>query len=373
MRTRKIIHFDMDAFYASVEIKDNPHLENLPVVVGGSPESRGVVCAASYTARRFGIRSAMACSRAVKLCPEAIFLRPRFDRYRETSKKIHQVFRKYTDIIEPLSLDEAWLDVTVNHIHSPSATWIAQMIKQDIKNELNLIGSAGVSYNKFLAKIASDEDKPDGLFVITPDQASEFLMELPVRKLPGVGKVTMKKLELFGIEKGKQLIAKEADFLIQHFGKFGRYLYKIIRGIDDRPVITHHESKSVGIETTFNSDLEYGEIMRQELNKLITGLDSRLKKKEKKGKTLTLKVKFADFKQITRSETNPFAYYNQTNIPDVVHKKLYEICHTQYPNQKIRLLGVSVSNFTENKKQDGKTVQLDMDYFLNKPHLLTEP
>jgi DNA polymerase IV len=362
----------MDAFYASVEIKDNPHLKGLPVVVGGSPESRSVVCAASYAARKFGIRSAMACSKAKKLCPEAIFLRPRFDRYREISKQIHQVFKKYTDLIEPLSLDEAWLDVTTNHINNPSATWIARMIKNDIKNQLNLIGSAGVSFNKFLAKIASDEDKPDGLFVITPNQASDFLKELPVRKLPGVGKVTVKKLELYGIEKGKHLLEKEESFLIQHFGKFGKHLHKIIRGIDERPIITQYESKSVGIETTFNSDLEYGETMQQALDKLLDGLDSRLNKKEKKGKTLTLKVKFADFKQITRSETNPFTCYNQTNIPNVAHKKLYEICHNQYPNQKIRLVGVSISNFVEQKKLDEKAVQLDMDYFLNNTHLLSE-
>lgn len=362
----------MDAFYASVEMKDNPHLKGLPVIVGGSPESRSVVCAASYAARRFGIRSAMACSRAKKLCPEAIFLRPRFDRYREISKQIHQVFKKYTDLIEPLSLDEAWLDVTVNHINSPSATWIAGMIKNDIKNQLNLIGSAGVSFNKFLAKIASDEDKPDGLFVIAPHQALDFLKELPVRKLPGVGKVTVKRLEAYGIERGKHLLEKEASFLIQHFGKFGKHLYKIIRGIDDRPIITQHESKSVGIERTFSSDMEYGEAMTQTLDKLIDGLDSRLKKKGKKGKTLTLKVKFADFKQITRSESNPFGYYDQKNIPGVAHKKLYEICRQQYPNQKIRLLGISLSNFVEQKKTDTKIVQLDMDYFLSNAHLLSE-
>lgn len=362
----------MDAFYASVEIKDNPQLMNLPVIVGGNPDSRAVVCAASYAARKFGIRSAMACSRAKRLCPEAIFLRPRFDRYKEISEKIHKVFRKYTDIIEPLSLDEAWLDVTTNHINSPSATWIAQMIKNDVKEQLNLIGSAGVSYNKFLAKIASDEDKPDGLFVITPEQAPAFLNDLPVRKLPGVGKVTVKKLEIYGIEKGKHLLDKEEPFLIQHFGKFGKYLFKIIRGIDERPVVTQHKLKSVGIERTFNADLIYGESMRETLNKLIEGLFKRLEKKEKKGKTLTLKVKFDDFKQVTRSETHQFSYYNQTDIPNVAHKKLYDICHSQYPNRKIRLLGVSISNFVEKKNENNAAIQLDMEYFLNNIHLLNE-
>ncbi|MBU3915164.1 DNA polymerase IV, partial [bacterium] len=228
-RTRKIIHFDMDAFYASVEILDNPALRGLPVVVGGSPQSRSVVSAASYKAREFGIRSAMPCSKAERLCPNAVFVRPRFERYQEISERIHEIFKKYTDIIEPLSLDEAWLDVTENLIDCPSATWIAQKIKKDIREQTGLTGSAGVSYNKFLAKIASDEKKPDGLFVITPENSADFLKDFHVRKIPGVGKVTAARMELFGIEKGYQLLEKTEDYLTQHFGKLGKYLYDIIR------------------------------------------------------------------------------------------------------------------------------------------------
>lgn len=361
---RKIIHVDMDAFYASVEMMDNPILKGKPVVVGGSPESRGVVCAANYEARRFGVHSAMACSRAHRLCPEAIFLRPRFERYKEISQKIHQIFRKYTDIIEPLSLDEAWLDVTDNHINCPSATIIAQKIKQDIKQHVGLTASAGVSYNKFLAKIASNEDKPDGLFVIIPKKAPVFLEKIPLKKIPGVGRVTAKKLKSVGIEYGYQLLEKTEEDLIRRFGKLGHYLYHIIRGVDERPVMVSRERKSVGIENTFSGDFLFGDEVLKELRELVSGLKARLERSGKKGKTVTVKVKFGDFKQVTRSVTHDSPLEIE-QIAKIGYEKLYEICIKEYPNKKMRLLGLSVSNFFENQTNRKKDYELiDMYYFL---------
>jgi DNA polymerase-4 len=361
---RKIIHLDMDAFFASVEIKDNPRLAGLPVVVGGSPQSRGVVAAASYKAREYGIRSAMPCSQAQRLCSDTIFLPPRFERYKEISGYIHQIFGNYTDLIEPLSLDEAWLDVTANFVNSPSATWVAMRIKQEIKDQLGLTSSAGVSYNKFLAKIASDEKKPDGLFVITPENAPSFLETIPVRKIPGVGKITNQKLQLYGIEKGYQLLEKSEPYLRQRFGKLGGYLHHIIRGIDERPVQVFRERKSVGIETTFAVDQFHGDKLTQELMRLLEGLFQRLEKTGKTGKTFHLKVKFEDFKQITRSITlNPNDITEET-ISRLAHQKLSEICFVEYPQKKIRLLGASLSNFINETEPDGDNVQLDIFQFL---------
>lgn len=361
---RKILHIDMDAFYASVEIKDNPNLVGLPVVVGGSPQSRGVVSAASYKAREFGIRSAMPCSRAQRLCPQAIFVPPRFARYQEVSSQIHNIFEAYTDLVEPLSLDEAWLDVTQNHIDSPSATWVAEKIKKDIFSETGLTASAGVSFNKFLAKIASDEKKPDGLFVITPENAQNFLKEITIRKIPGVGKITNAKLQLLGIEKGFQLLEKSEAYLKQHFGKFGGYLYQIIRGIDYRPVITHRERKSIGIERTFQEDFIYGETLQQQMEKLLKGLFHRMKKSEKKCKTLSLKVKFFDFQQITRSVTLPDSILTERSISNLAFEKLSEVCLKEFPHKRIRLLGISVSNFVEPEALDTGNQQLDIFHFL---------
>lgn len=363
-KVRKIIHLDMDAFFASVEIKDNPRLAGLPVAVGGSPQSRAVVSAASYKAREYGIRSAMPCSQAQRLCPETIFLPPRFERYKEISNQIHEIFRRYTHLIEPLSLDEAWLDVTSNFVNSPSATWVAMSIKQDIKKQLGLTASAGVSYNKFLAKIASDEKKPDGLFVITPENAPSFLETIPVRKLPGVGKITNKKLQLYGIEKGNQLLEKSESYLIQRFGKLGAYLYQIIRGIDERPVQASRERKSVGIETTFAVDQYYGEKLIQELTRLLEGLFKRLKKAEKKGRTFHIKVKFEDFRQITRSATLHTIGLTEQSISKLAHQKLKEICLVEFPEQKIRLLGVSLSNFIKQQSPGSDNLQLEIFQFL---------
>lgn len=362
---RKIIHIDMDAFYASVEIKDNPSLAGLPVVVGGSPQSRAVVSAANYKAREFGIRSAMACSRAQRLCPDAVFLPPRFERYKEISREIHGIFRQHTDLIEPLSLDEAWLDVTVNHRNIPSATWIARAIKEEIKTELDLTASAGVSYNKFLAKIASDEDKPDGLFVITPENASAFLRSIPVRKIPGVGRVTAEKLLLYGIERGDQLLEKPEEYLVDRFGKLGGYLFRIIRGVDERPVQPSRERKSVGIENTFAVDQYFGESMTAELDRLLDGLAKRLQRVGKKGKTIHLKVKFDDFRLISRSASIQPTDQINDRIREEVHQKLAGICQYEFPERKIRLLGVSVSNFVESQRVVETHQQLDIFHFLN--------
>ncbi len=362
---RKIIHLDMDAFYASVEIKDNPDLSGKPVVVGGSPQSRGVVAAASYEARKYGIRSAMPCSRAQRLCSHAVFVAPRFQRYMEISHQIHEIFQKYTDIIEPLSLDEAWLDVTENHINSPSATWVAQRIKKDILLKTDLTSSAGISYNKFLAKIASDERKPDGLFVITPENAREFLMEMPVKKIPGVGKVTNEKLHLLGIDKGCQLAEKSENYLTNQFGKLGGYLFEIIRGVDHRPVIMNRERKSIGIENTFTEDYLYGPELLGELDGLLKGLYKRLKKKERRGKTISLKVKFFDFQQITRSITRNEGFLDEETISVLAHQKLSEVTQLQFPGKKIRLLGLSISNFPEVEIGSAENKQLDMFYILN--------
>ena len=360
LRPRKIIHIDMDAFYASVEINDNPKLTGLPIVVGGSPESRAVVCAASYEARKFGIHSAMACSQAKRLYPKTIFLPPRFERYKEVSETIHKVFHRYSDLVEPLSLDEAWLDVSINKIDSPSATWLAKIIKKEIKEETGLIASAGVSYNKFLAKIASDEDKPDGLFVITPENTPDFLSDIDLRKLPGVGKVTFNRLTELGITRGDDLLNCAEVFLRDHFGKMGEYLYRLIRGIDHRRVITHRERKSIGLETTFERDYIFGEELKKQLSHLIEDFYKRLKKAEKIGRTITLKVKFNDFTQVTRSFSNPKQSLRQNEISCLLFEKIREVCTKQFPQKKVRLIGISASNLVSDNFE---TIDQQLDIF----------
>ena len=358
---RKIIHIDMDAFYPSVEVLDNPAFRGLPLIVGGDPNSRGVVASASYEARKFGVHSAMASSVAKRLCPQAIFLPTRMSRYREISLQIQEIFHQYTDLVEPISLDEAWLDVTENFPRIRSATWIAQKIKAQIKHELRLTCSAGVSFNKFLAKIASDERKPDGLFVITPQIAPQFLQRLEVRRIPGVGKVTQQKMKALGIEFGEQLLEKSELFLIEHFGKFGTYLYQIIRGNDPRPVVAHREYKSISVETTFATDLLYGQPLLAELRALCQDLSKRMHRKALSGKTLTVKIKFYDFQQITRSITQEQDYQGADAIFDCAQQKLAVVCQTEFPQKAIRLLGVGVSNFSTTMPQ-----QLDFFQLLSK-------
>lgn len=358
----------MDAFYASVAILDAPKLRGKPLVIGGNPESRGVVSSASYEARKFGIRSAMPCKTAQQLCPEAIFHKPNFPRYKEVSQQIHEVFRQYTELVETLALDEAWLDVTENTLNEPSAMRVGQQIKAQIRNEVGLTCSAGVSFNKFLAKIASDEKKPDGLFVIPPEAVQAFLLQMDVRKIPGVGKVTAKHLAEHGIQLGYQLHKQSEAFLAQHFGKFGLTLYERIRGIDLRPVMPHRETKSISVETTFLEDLTYGSPLCQELAALIEDLWKKYRKQTIDGKTLTLKIKFGDFSQITRSVSEPSPISSIEQMQKICEDKLKTVCQIEFPAKPIRLLGVGISNFQNDSSES--TLQMDFFHLLDKPETL---
>src|SRR6201986_1250213 len=301
---RKIIHIDMDAFYASVEQRDNPDYRGKALVVGGLPQGRGgVVATASYEARKFGIRSAMSSKQALQLCPHALFVRPRFDAYKEASQKIREIFHRYPDLIEPLSLDEAYLDVTTDKQNIGSAIEIAKLIKQAIKDELQLTASAGVAINKFLAKIVSDINKPDGLAFIGPSSIEDFMEKLAVEKFHGVGKVTADKMRRMGLFTGFDLKQLSEDDLVQHFGKAGRFYYKIVRGMDDRQVTPDRETKSVGAEDTFPYDLVQTDEMEAELDKIAVIVHNRLEKNNLKGRTITLKIKYSDFRQITRNRS----------------------------------------------------------------------
>jgi DNA polymerase-4 len=344
-KQRKIIHIDMDAFYASVEQRDNPEYRGKAIVVGGSPEGRGgVVATASYEARKFGIRSAMPSKRALQLCPDVIFIRPRFEAYKESSRKIREIFSRYTDLIEPLSLDEAFLDVTVDKLQIGSAIEIARLIKQAIKDELQLTASAGVSINKFVAKIASDLNKPDGLTFIGPSSVEEFMEKLPVEKFFGVGRVTADKMKKMGLHTGADLKKLSEHDLRQHFGKAGGFYYKIVRGIDNREVQPHRETKSLGAEDTFAYDLTTIEEMNIELDKIAKTVYDRLLKYGLKGRTITLKIKYSDFKQITRNQSFP----HPVNALDIIIKTAQQLLLSTYPeDKKIRLLGISLSNFNE--------------------------
>lgn len=338
--SRKIIHVDMDAFYASVEQRDNPEFRGKPLVVGGRPEGRGVVAACSYEARKFGIHSAMPCSRAARLCNGLIFTRPRLDKYREVSTQIMAIFRKYTSIIEPLSLDEAFLDVTNNHLNQTSATVVANNIREEIYSQLGLTSSAGVSFNKFIAKVASDVNKPNGITVIPPDRALEFIAALPIGKFFGVGKVTEKKMLKLGIIKGGDLLKFEEDALKFHFGKSGSFLYNIVRGIDDRPVESQRSRKSIGSETTLSRDTK--DIL--EINAILSTISEKvgtaLSRKECGGYTLTLKIKYFDFITISRSHTSKTPMYTTEDIQNIV-PRLLGTCNVG--EKKIRLLGLSIS------------------------------
>jgi len=340
---RKIIHIDMDAFYASVEQRDFPAYRGKPLVVGGPPTSRGVVATASYEARAFGIHSAMPCSRAVKLCPHALFVTPRFDVYKAVSAQIRAIFSRYTDLIEPLSLDEAYLDVTTDKQGVGSAIEIAQRIKDSIRQELGLTASAGVSVNKFVAKIASDMDKPDGLTFIGPSRIERFMEQLPVEKFFGVGKVTAAKMRQLQLFTGADLKRMAEADLVRLFGKSGRFYYRIVRGIDDRAVQPNRELKSLAVEDTFSIDLSQLEAMEGELSKIAGKLTGRLKSRNLKGRTFTLKVRFADFRLITRSHS--LTYY--TDAYDDVYGLACQALRTVVTEDTmpIRLLGISASNF----------------------------
>lgn len=345
MQLRKIIHIDMDAFYASIEQRDHPEYQGKPVIVGGSPEGRGgVVATASYEARKFGVRSAMPSKRALQLCPDGIFIRPRFDAYKEASRKIREIFARYTDLIEPLSLDEAFLDVTEDKQQIGSAIEIAKLIKQAIRDELQLTASAGVSVNKFVAKIASDINKPDGLTFIGPSGIETFMEKLPVEKFFGVGKVTADKMKKMGLYTGADLKKLSEDELVRYFGKTGRFYYRIVRGIDERPVEPHRETKSLSAEDTFPYDLTQIEEMNAELDKIALTVSERLQRYGLKGRTITLKIKYSDFRQITRNQSLP-APVNDLHTIQTIAKQL--LAATDPESSKIRLLGIGLSNFGE--------------------------
>jgi DNA polymerase-4 len=347
---RKIIHIDMDAFFASVEQLDNPELRGKPVAVGGSGE-RSVVAAASYEARKFGVRSAMPSVIAKRLCPSLIFVKHNFTRYTEVSATIHEIFREYTDLIEPLSIDEAFLDVTEDKKSIGSATLIAKKIRNEIKSRTGLTASAGVSVNKFLAKIASDINKPDGLFLIKPEDAEKFIEGLSVEKFYGIGKVTAQKMHKLGIHTGADLKNWDLVSLVRNFGKAGIFFYDIVRGIDDRPVEPDQERKSVGTELTYEKDLITRFEIIAELYKLEKELMDRLEHSETTGRTITMKVKFSDFRQITRSKT----LQNYIRDFETLHKEVSEIRKSlKLEGSRIRLLGLRISNLETEDCEDSQ-------------------
>lgn len=342
MRYNRIIHLDMDAFYASIEQRDNPSLKGKPVIVGGDPDRRGVVSTCSYEARKYGIHSAMPSKTALRLCPDAVFLYPRFDAYEKVSMQFLDICRGYTDLIEPLSLDEAFLDVTENKKNIASATLIARDIRQEIFVETGLTVSAGVSYNKFLAKTASEINKPDGIAVIHPLVAGKFLESLPIGKFYGIGKVSEKRMVGLGINNGLDLKNTTLEKLTKHFGKAGKFYYDIVRGFDDRPVQPVRERKSYGREITLEEDIIDMELISSILRSIADEVCSALERKSLRGKTITLKVKYFDFQLVTRSMTLDTPVCEAGTIMEEIYSLLR---HTEAGRKKVRLLGISVSNF----------------------------
>jgi DNA polymerase IV len=353
--SRKIIHIDMDAFFASVEQLDTPSLKGKPVIVGGDPTTRGVVAACSYEARRFGVHSAMPCRKAYQLCKHAHFIRPRMYRYTEISQQIMTIFREYTDLVEPLSVDEAFLDVTSNYKDCASASILAENIRKDIFHKTGLTASAGVSYNKFLAKVASDIHKPNGLTVITPDKALDFLSQLPVGAFYGVGKVTEKKMLSMGIKDGKTLRKYHRADLIHHFGKAGSFFYNIVRGQDHRPVVSSRNRKSIGSETTLKQDSRDIHKLRQILNDISEKIGEGLKNHKCGASTLTLKVRYFDFKTVTRSITFFYPIFTaeeiRKSLPDLISK-------TELGETPVRLVGLSISKLTTSTKSSPRQLML---------------
>jgi len=342
---RKIIHIDMDAFFASVEQRDFPEYRGKPLAVGGSPEGRGVVAAASYEARVYGVHSAMPSHKAIKLCPHILFVFPRFDVYKKVSSSIREILKKYTDLIEPLSLDEAYLDVSNDKLGIGSALEIAKQIRESIKNELQLTASAGVSINKFVAKVASDINKPDGLAFIGPSKIEAFMESLPVEKFYGVGKVTATKMKNMQLHTGADLKRLSELELVKHFGKQGHFYYRIVRGIDDRPVQPHRQSKSVSVEDTFEHDLITLKDMNEELDKIAQRLAERLQKHNLQGRTITLKIRFNDFSIINRGKSYPKVLNDYPAIFQTVKDLLAKELSAE--DKRVRLLGITLSNFNE--------------------------
>ena len=351
MSEHKIIHIDMDAFFASVEQRDNPDLRGQPIAVGFDGP-RGVVSTASYEARRFGVHSAQSIAQAKRLCPQLIIVPSRHDHYKEVSAKIHRIFQEYTDLIEPLSIDEAFLDVTHNKKGIELAVDVAREIKERIKAETGLTASAGISYCKFLAKVASDYRKPDGICTIHPDKALDFISQLPVEDFWGVGKKTLQKMHYMGIYRGADLRKVSERHLVEVFGKAGHIFYNFARGIDNRPVVTYRERKSVGCEQTFLEDIYLKSAVIIELYHTVLELVSRIAKNEFEGRTLTLKVKYADFTQITRSFSQDKILKKKADILPLAKRLLKQVKYSSA--RPIRLLGLSVSNATseEARKED---------------------
>lgn len=350
---RKIIHVDMDAFYASVEQRDHPAYRGKPLAVGGSRE-RGVVAAASYEARQYGVRSAMASALAYRKCPHIIFVKPRFDVYKKVSLQIRTIFQEYTDLVEPLSLDEAYLDVTTNKKGLPSATLIAKEIRQRILDTTGLTASAGISINKFLAKTASDLNKPNGQYLIKPEQAADFVATLPIHKFYGIGKVTAEKMHGLGIQNGAGLRAWSEASLVKQFGKSGRYYYQIARGIDSREVNPNRIRKSIGAENTFPEDLSREKEMLEALQEIAAEVAGRMQKSQRQGKTLTLKVKFSDFVQITRSKTLSYAFSSLDTIGMLGQELLIQ---EKLDGRAVRLLGLTISGLDQAEEGGQLTIQ----------------
>ena len=349
MASRKIIHVDMDAFFASVEQRDNPDLRGKPVAVGGSSR-RGVVAAASYEARAFGVKSAMPSSRAAKLCPDLIFVKSRFEAYREASAIIRDIFARYTDLVQPLSLDEAYLDVTHDTLGIGSAVKIAKYIRADIWDETQLTASAGVSYNKFIAKLASDQNKPNGICVILPDQGADFVASLPVRRFRGVGPRTAEKMARLGIESGADLRTKDEAWLAAHFGSFGGYLHRAARGIDDRPVNANRRRKSVGGERTYSQDKREESDIRAALDEIIDKVWDRIDHNKARGRTVVLKARYADFTTLTRSKSLPRLVKDKTEFGEIGHAMMDQLLPAP---MGFRLLGMTLSGLEQDGDQAG--------------------
>lgn len=343
--TRKIIHVDMDAFFAAVEQRDAPELRGKPIAVGGGG-TRGVVSAASYEARKYGVRSAMSGVIAKKLCPDLIFVRTRFDRYKEISTQIRTIFLRYTDLVEPLSLDEAYLDVTVNHMNFPSATLIAKSIREQIFEKTGLTASAGISINKFLAKTASDWNKPNGQKTITPQEVLPFLEALEVKKFHGIGKKTQLKMYHYGIYTGKDLKAQSLDLLTERFGKAGGYYFNVVRGIHNSAVKPHRTPKSLGAERTFEKNLSSVLFLEEKLEQIAEIVAQRLKKYKLSGKTITLKLKYSDFKIQTRSKTLPFFIASKA----LLLEHALELLNQEKLDNSVRLIGITLGQLNTNKK-----------------------
>ncbi|MFK8042458.1 MAG: DNA polymerase IV [Congregibacter sp.] len=346
--TRKIIHVDMDAFYASVEQRDDPALRGKPLAVGGSAK-RGVVAAASYEARKFGVKSAMPGVTARRRCPSLLFVKPRFEVYRAVSQELHGIFARYTDLIEPLSLDEAYLDVTADIAGVGSATAIAEAIRHDIKTELRLTASAGVSYNKFIAKVASDQNKPDGVFVVRPGEGADFVAGLPARRFYGVGPKTAERMSALGIKTGADIRDQSLIFLEQHFGKSAQYLYRASRGEDYRSVKADRERKSIGGERTYADDLTEDGDLREALEHIIDVVWERIDRNSARGRTVTLKVKYADFQQITRARSVSPAVATRDGFERLSRGLLEALLPVP---KGVRLLGLTLSSLESTRNSD---------------------